>query len=481
MGVKVGTNKIDAIIVDKTGKVIGFGSSNLKSYYSLRPGYAEQDPRDWEIKVFDAIRSATKSLEESDNKLVALGITTQRRTFVPMDEHGKHLRSAILWFDTRTYDSMDYRIRWIRKNEPDVYNKTYKFMGVQGWLAYKLTNKWVDSKAAQFASEFQTEDSWEWNDSVLSEAGLSVEQFPKLHYPGKIMGTVIDKIAKKTGLPLDLPVVAGAGNIQSATIGSGCFGREKLMINYGTSLTLGSTSRIKPEYPLMSEFSSIPNAYDAQLGIAGGFWMSKWFIEQFVLPGETDDLSIEKSLEIMNKEAAQISPGSEGLVVLPHWWGGRWQQHEPHIEDRGAIIGWTRNHTRAHLFRAIIEGLLMEMRQFRDLMEQHLETTFSDIRIVGGGSDSNLVAQMTADITGSQVSRIQTSAAFALGAAMVAAKGAGLYETVEDAVRNMAHITKTFTPNLSNTELYDRLYRRVYVKLYWAMKELNSSIYSLGI
>jgi len=481
MGVKVGTNSISSIIVDISGSVVGTGTSRLKPLYSLRPGYAEQDPRDWEIKIFDAITSAIKSMDDSDNKLVALGITTQRRTFVPMDAQGKHLRPGFLWFDNRAPYSMASRIRWIRQNEPDVYAKTHKFLGVQGWLAYKLTNKWVDSKAAQFASELQSDDNWDWNEELLTEADLSVDQFPELYYPGNILGLVTDKVSKKNGLPRNLPVVAGAGNIQSATIGAGCFGREKLMINFGTALTVGSTSRVRPDYPIMSEFSSIPNAYDAQLGMAGGFWMSKWFAHQFVSEETDDNISIVKSLEIMEKESTKIAPGSQGLVVLPHWWGGRWQQYEPNAEDRGAVVGWTKSHTRAHFFRAMIEGLLMEVRQYRDLMEQHLETTFSDIRIVAGGSESNLVAQMTADITNSPVSRIQTSSASALGAAMVAAKGAGLYETVENAVRNMAHITKTFTPNPSNTELYDRLYRRVFVKLYWAMKEINSSLYSLGL
>jgi sugar (pentulose or hexulose) kinase len=478
LGIDIGSSDCKVIIVDKEGTVVGYGTGKLEPFFSLRPGYAEQHPRDWWQKSIQAIRNAMETLDDSPNHIVAMGITTQRRTFVPMDEKGKDLRAGILWLDRRTSYSMAHRLRWVRQYEPEVYKKTYKFLGVQAWLNYMLTGEWRDSKAAQFAAEYQNEDSWEWDEDLLNTADIAVDMLPELCLPGEVLGNVTKEAAKKTGLPEGLPVVAGCGDKQSGTMGAGCFGRDKLMISYGTALALGSTSRKRPDYPLMCEHSAIAYAYDAQLGMSGGFWMGNWFVNEFF-----SNHAGEKSaaLNVLSKEAAKIPPGCQGLLVLPHWWGGRWRQYEPHMEDRGAVIGWTGTHTRAHFFRAVLEGILQETRNYKNLMEQHLETTFTDIRVVGGASESDLVVQMTSDVLNCPVSRIQTSAAEALGAAMAAAKGAGFYKTVEEAVRNMAHITKTFTPNAAHHEIYDRMYRRVYVKLYWAMKELNASVHSMGL
>jgi sugar (pentulose or hexulose) kinase len=482
VGLDIGTSDCKTLVVDSSGEILGKGSSTLEPFFSRSPAWAEQHPQDWWKKICLVTKEAMKRSGVQKNRIAALSIATQRRTFVAVDEEGNPLRPAILWLDRRAPIKMSLRLRWLREYEPGIYEKTHKFLGVQAWLIHRLTGSWKDSMAAQFASDLQDMETWDWDQTILDAGSIDRELLPDLVMPGEEVGNLTEKAARMTGLPAGLPVIAGSGDKQSGTIGAGCFGKDKLLISYGTALSLGSTSREIPEYPLVTELSGIPFAYDAQLGLSGGFWTVKWFTDQFVSTfNEMNDVKDMTPFKVLDSEAAKVPVGAQGLIVLPHWWGGRWGQVIPHSEDRGSVIGWTGTHTRAHFYRALLEGIIHEARTYKDLMERHLRTTFTDIRVAGGGSRSDLVMQMTADVLGQPVSRIQTTSAEALGAAMTAAKGAGFYETVEEAVVNMNQLREKFIPIPSNQEVYDILHRRVYQKMYWATKEINTAVDEIGI
>jgi len=454
-----GTTACKVIIVDKNGNVVAEATQLHEPFFSRQPGWAEQNPRDWWIKFCKATRDALKKAEIPLGKLAALGITTQRGTLIPLDKDGNELRPAICWIDIRPWP----RYKWIKENEPEILRKTYKIVGVQSWFVYKLTGEWKDSKASTFLG--LSRETWDWDKRLVDLGELPREMLPEFHLPGEVLGYVTVKAAKETGLPEGLPVVAGCGDKQSGTLGTGCLEPEQLMISYGTALSLGATTYEPPSPPLLARLSGIPCAYNAEIGLSGGFWMCEWFKEQFCL----------NDLKELDEKAAAIPAGSHGLVVQPYWWGGNWCSTLGPVA-RGAVLGWTGIHTCVHFFRAILEGIVYEARHCKELTEKYLRTSFRDIRVAGGGAKSDLVMQITADILGQRVGRTQTTSVEALGAAMLAAKGSELYKTIEEAVTNMSRVVQTFEPIPMNVKLYDKIYRRVYLKIYPSVEKLYKEI-----
>jgi sugar (pentulose or hexulose) kinase len=474
IGVDIGTSECKVIIVNKEGQILGEGGSSLAPFTSPEPGWAEEDTSDWWVKFNAAMKQAIATSRVSPDSITALGITTQRKTFVPVDDSGEALRPAILWIDTRVPIEFYDRYHWIRDNEPEVFANTRKFLSVHAWLIYRLTGLMVDSNAAQFAAELQDIKTREWDTSLLKKFDISPSHLPDLVMPGEKIGPILANVAEELGLPEKLPIVGGCGDKQSGTMGAGCCDDGMLMISYGTAIALGTNTSKPVGPPLMCEFSAIPDTYDAQTGLSGGFWMSRWLMREFGhFDGHNSGSNSLSILEKFNSLAEEAPPGSQGLIVLPHWWGGQWARTPTQANTRGLIFGWNSSHTKAHFFRAVLEGLVLESRLYKEMMEKSLKTTFSEIRIVGGGSNSDLVMQIAADVLGQSVYRTQTSSAEALGAAMCAARGAGFYDDMKDAVRDMSHTTTIFRPNLKNQELYDVLYKGVYSKLYETMKPFS--------
>ena len=475
LGMDSGTTYVKILAVDKKGKVVGEGSEAHEPFTIPKPEWAEQNSEDWWNKFCKVCKKATVDLPK--DKIAALGITTQRGTMVCLDEKGNVLGRAVLWIDRRIYEDPEdkgNRFVWTKRHEPEIYKKTYKFMGVQAWFVHRLTGEWKDSYAACSPGFGQQNFvTFEWDKKQFEKIGIPVEMMVDIYPPGEVLGHVTKKAAEETGLPEGLPVVGGAGDKQSGTLGAGCVEPGMLMVSYGTALTVGTTSytfpKKVPPYPMPS---GIAGAWNPECGISGGFWMVTWFRDQFsqkeVELAKGRGVSPEK---VMDEEADKTPVGSLGLMVQPYWWGG-WGACPPDPFIRGAAIGWRGTHTRAHYYRAILEGCAYGARGIREILEDALEVKYKDSRVVAGGSNSDLVLQITADILGIPAHRTNTPAAEALGAAIDAAKGGGLYKSVKEAAENMVHITKTFTPIPKNVELYDRLYKEVYLKVYESNKEM---------
>jgi sugar (pentulose or hexulose) kinase len=477
IGLDVGTTECKVLIVDNLGNIIGEGAKPLEPFFSLQPGWAEQHPQDWWLTFCDVMKETLAKANIARERIEALGITTQRRTIIPLDQEGKELRPAILWNDGRAWP----RWKLIRDSEPNVFTRTYKFLGTASWFVHKLTGEWRDSKASSFIGELQNPDTWDWDTDLCERAGLPIEKLPDLVFPGEVLGHVNKEAADETNLPKELRIVAGCGDKQSGALGSGSIGLEKLEISYGTALTLGSISFIRPPSPIRCENAGIPFAYGAETGLTGGFWTCTWFANEFCYEEvETARKNHVTPLKILDEKASKVPPGSLGLTVQPYWWGGRWREFDvSNPADRGTVLGWTGVHTKVHFYRALLEGIAQEVREQKEFMEAHMKTSFTDLRIVGGGSKSPLMMQITADVLGQNVCTIQTPSAEALGAAIDAAKGANLFGTVEDAIRSMSRVTKTYEPVKDHTVLYDKIYKKIYSKIHEATSEIYNDTFEI--
>ncbi|MHA1635889.1 MAG: FGGY-family carbohydrate kinase [Candidatus Thorarchaeota archaeon] len=475
IGVDIGTTAHKVIIVDSKGNLISEVSNLLDPVISKYQGWAEHDTNNWYETITETTREAIKQADIPSEKIGALGIANQGRGVIAINKQGKVLRPAILWLDTRTILHKGNRLQWFRDNEPEILIETYKIIGPQAWLAYQLTGNIVDSSSSAFADEFISNTTWKWDEKLVEEANFPMELLPDLVLPGEMLGRTTEKAAKEFGLPIGLPIIAGGRDKQLGSLGAGCTESDKLMVSLGTAVTIGTTSSECRSTPIFPQKSGIPFHYDNQMGFGGGFWTLRWFIEQFC--EGIDDNAAYTQLE---KEAKKILPCSEGLVVLPHWWGGQWFRMQFPVWEKGAVIGWTARHTISHFYRAVIEGILHEIKTYRNKMEEIMKTEFTSIRFIGGGSKSDLVMQIAADVLGTNASRIHTSSAEALGAAIVAAKGCGMYSNVQEAVENMSRVVQTFKPNPSNQAIYDEFHNGIYVKLSATLDSINQKLFVIA-
>ena len=340
---------------------------------------------------------------------------------------------------------------------------------LSGLLNWKLTGRFVDSVGAQVgyvpfdfkAQAWAGPRDWKWQ-----ALALRPEQLPELAPVGTVLGKVTNAASTATGIPLGVPVIAAAADKACEVLGSGCLEPQVGAVSYGTTATINVCTRryveplaFVPPYP-----AALPGHYDAEVQIFRGYWMVRWFKEQF---GDRERLAAETlgvaPETLLDELVAAVPPGSLGLVLQPYWTPGI---RHPGPEAKGAIIGFGDAHTRAHVYRAILEGLGYALRDGRERIERKTRVPLTELRVSGGGSQSDAAMQLTADIFRLPASRPHTCETSGLGAAIDCAVGLGLHADFATAVRSMTRVSRTFEPDRRNADLYDALYEQVYSRMY---------------
>ena len=259
-------------------------------------------------------------------------------------------------------------------------------------------------------------------------------------------------------------------------IGAGCLDSHIGCLSYGTTATINTTNRKYVEViPLIPPYpAAVPNAYSVEVQIFRGYWMVSWFKQEFGFPElqQAEKQGVEPEV-LLDELVAQVPPGSMGLMLQPYWSPGL---KAPGPEAKGAIIGFGDVHTRAHLYRAILEGLAYALREGKERMENRSGVPITELRVSGGGSQSNAAMQLTADIFGLPTARPHLYETSGLGAAIDAAVGLGLHPDFDTAVREMTRLGRVFEPDMGRNKLYSDLYHRVYRHLYKRLKPLYDEI-----
>lgn len=507
--IDVGTQSMRGIIFDDKGNILAKEQVTYLPYICKENGFMEQKAdMYWQV-----LCQITNALSQKNHDLVAnllaMSIDTFRDTAVLLDKDLNVLRNCILWSDQRVSDTseklpfkqrflfrlvgMDRTIRairqktktrWIQQNEPATWQKTYKVAHLSGFLNYKLTGNLVDSYASAIGHLPFDNKHKRWlrkNDLLYPVFGLSSEMMIPLCSPGDVVGTITDKSNILTGLPAGLTVYACGSDKSCETFGVGCVYPNIASVDFGTSSTVQFATKkyFEPERFLPAYASVLKNYYNPEVQIFRGYWMISWFRNNFAKHLEKRSLAEGKSVEeLMNEEIESIPAGSDGLVLQPFWQAGLTTP-----EAKGAIIGFSDFHTRAHVYRAIIEGIDFALREGLERMERRGHQSIDYIAVSGGGSQSDLVCQIAADVFNKPVKRVQTYETSGLGAAMVTFMACGLYADEYEAVAAMVHYTKTFTPNERNVKIYDEIYSNVYLKLYDKLQsfylELDKEKYKL--
>jgi xylulokinase len=492
IGVDSSTTACKAIAWDRHGRAVAEGRA---SYPLLqpRPNWYEQDAERWWSGACAALRELLGQVSAA--QVEALCITHQRESFVPVDDQGRPIRNAILWLDERSRPQVAFlertigrdrfhqitgkplttnpslpKIAWLMAHEPEVVARTAKFLDAHAFLVHRLTGAFRTSLACADPTGLIDMQAHAWATDLVRELGLRLEQFPALVEPGAIIGHVCDEAATVTGLAVGLPVVAGAGDGQCAGLGANATGGGRASLNMGTAVVSGVVSaNYLTERAFRTLYAPIAGSYFLEGVIQGGAFTVGWFVEKFAsnLQDSESALSPEENLEAA---AAQVPPGSLGLVLVPYWNHAMTPYWDPAAS--GITIGWTGAHGREHLYRAILEGIGFEQRLVGDAMVAATGQPFNEYVAMGGGSRSSLWCQIVADVTGVPVVRSATTEATCLGAGALAAAAAGWYPDVASAAEGMASTAERFAPNPETQAIYEPLYSEVYRPLFPTLQPL---------
>lgn len=506
LAIDVGTQSVRALLFDLNGKLITKAQVFFEPYHAKQPGWAEQRPEYFWEKLAEACQTLWHKTNVSKSAVAGVALTTQRGTVVNVDSKGQPLRPAIVWPDTRrtsglkplggmwgtvfqlirmsetiAYIQAEAEANWIRVHEPEIWQKTHKYLLLSGYLTYRLTNQFVDSVGCQVAyipfdyKQLKWSGSRDWKWEAIP---MPSDILPDLVPPTGMLGEITSEASELTGIPVGLPVIAAAADKACEVIGSGSLDSNIGCLSFGTNATVNITYKkyieaipLIPPYP-----SAIPGLYSAEIQVPRGYWMVSWFKQEFALL-ETQ-LAEKRGIEpenLFDDLVNSTPPGADGLILQPYWSPGL---KIPGPEARGAIIGWTNIHTRAHLYRAILEGVAYALLEGKERCEKRSGVPVTELRVTGGGSQSDAALQLTADIFGLPTSRVENYEVSGLGAAIDAAVGLKLHPDFETAIGAMVRHAQIFEPNQRVHNLYNELYHNVYQPMYNEVAPLYKAIQS---
>ncbi|MAA74437.1 MAG: carbohydrate kinase [Salinisphaeraceae bacterium] len=504
LGLDVGTQSVRALLFDARGELIAGHRVPIAPYQPGEPAAAEQPA----VLYWEALVAACAGLRQAApdgcRQIVAAGLTTQRNTVVPVDRDGQALHPALTWMDKRSAARVpplpgylrwafrlaglsatvsrfqhDAKSNWLACEAPDVHARMHRFLLLSGYLTHRLTGRFVDSTGAQVGylpfdykrQQWADAGSWRWR-----ALGLQPGHMPDLVPCGQPLGPLGDEAARALGLPAGLPVISSGADKACEVLGSGCISPETASLSFGTTATVNScrprymeATRFLPAYP-----AALPGAWNSEVNIYRGFWLVSWFKQQF--GAEEQQVAEARGVApetLLDQQIEAIPPGSMGLVLQPYWSPG---VRDPGPEAKGSIIGFGDVHLRGHVYRAVLEGLIYGLREGAERIERRGRVSIELLRVAGGGAQSDVALQITADVFNRPAERPHTHEASGLGAAINAAVGAGLYPDHASAATAMTRPGRRFTPEPAAVRVYDQLYHRVYRRMYGRLAPLFRDI-----
>jgi xylulokinase len=425
----------------------------------------------------------------------AIGLTGQMHGLVMMDEKGEVLRPAILWNDQRTAEECEEitqkvgfdkllsicgnkaltgftapKILWVRKHEPEVYKKTAHILLPKDYVRFQLTGDYAVDHADGSGMILYDLKKRTWSKEMLDILSIPESWLPKTYEGSEVTGVINARAAELTGLKAGTPVVGGGGDQAAQAVGVGAVTPGIVALTLGTSgVVFASTPSplIQPEGLLHAFCHSVPGTWHfmgVMLSAAGSL---RWYRDTFA-PGMGYD-------ELL-APAADVPAGSEGLLFLPYLTGERTPHPDPLA--RGAFVGLTVRHTKAHITRSVIEGVSFGLRDSMELIKKAGLGEIKQVRVSGGGARSPLWRQMLSDVMNSELVTVNTTEGAAFGAALLAGVGAGVWKTVEESCAATIKTMEKTVPNKDTVNVYEQYYRQ-YTALYPALKPSFDNLASL--
>ncbi len=476
LGLDVGGTGAKAGVVDARGRLLGF------SHRPYSPGLTEEGHVEIPIdRIYAATRQAAVSaIGKSGARIVALGISSQGQTFVSLDEHDAPLHPAIVWYDARASRQAERlrnalqranlsqgmpkvppistapKIFWLREHSPGLMARARRYLLLPDYLAYQLTGRAVTDPATASSTGLYAMDTEDYCPQALAAAEISKESLAEIQKPGRPIARVLPKSAESWGLDADTLVVTGTNDQYAGALGAGNCRPGIVSVTTGTCLALVTLTETLPQPMPPGLFGGRFPISRYQYGLAfsktAGVVL-EWFNRE-LCPG--------KSLHELDEMASPVPIGSHGLVMLPHFDG--MLSPVPNPQARGAFLNLSLHHTCADMYRATLEALGYTLNECLELFRRS-GFDINTVRAIGGAAQSDFWLQMIADVTGLPIERPEMVEAAVLGAAMIAAVGAGAFASLEESSEAFHKRERVFTPCAESHAVYEELGKN-YVRLY---------------
>ena len=495
IGIDIGTSGTKTLLCDQKGTILAATTVEYP-LYSPQPLWSEQDPADWWLATVKSVKAVLKKSKVDVKEIKGIGLSGQMHGLVLLDEANEVLRPAILWNDQRTGAECEEittkigrerlidlvcnpaltgftapKILWVRKNEPQVYEKAKHILLPKDYIRFMMTGEYATEVSDASGMLLLDVKNRKWSDTVLSELGIDKALLPACFESPEVSGKVTAAAAAAMGVPEGTPVVGGGGDQAAGAVGNGIVKAGVISATLGTSgvvFAFSDTVETDPQGRVHTFCHAVPGKWHV-MGVmlaAGGSF--QWFRNNLA------ELECDQATkvgvdpyEILCEEAEEAEPGSEGLIFLPYLTGERTPHANPNA--RGGWIGLTARHTKAHLIRSLLEGVTYGMRDSLEIIKG-MGIPITQIRASGGGAQSEFWRQLQADIYGGPVVTINASEGPAYGVALLAGVGTGVWASVEEACEATIRVEEETTTDPERAALYNKYYP-IYGQLYQRLKD----------
>lgn len=497
LGIDLGTTTAKAGVFSVDGRVLSIVGKEYPTYYP-RPGWVEQDPKDWWEYTRQVVNEALRKSGIDPGNIAGISVSSHRESIALLDKEGRPLGRVPIWMDKRSIKQAEWisreigvktiyeltglrvdptftatKLLWYLENEPEILRKAHVALQPKDYIVYMLTGEAVTDVTVASRTLLFDIRRLEWSQELFEMMKIPelVSLFPEAKYSDEIVGYVTDSAASETGLRKGIPVVAGAGDRPCEVLGSGVIDSTSVEESTGT----GSTTATTLDKPILDKGmrvvisgSAIRGRWTLEAGMATAGAVLRWFRDQFA-EGESllARLTNRRSYEYLDMEAEYVPPGSNGLIVIPFFAGSRAPRWNPYA--RGIVFGLTVYHSRAHVFRAMMEGVAFEIRKILEVLEE-LGISVRELKVLGGGGKTPTWARIKADVTGRRVVIPEILDAALIGDAILAGIGSGLLKGPEEGVRRFFKIKTVIDPDPENKKVYDAYYE-LYEKLVSGFEE----------
>ncbi len=494
LGVDVGTGGTRAVVVDRKGTIVGSATAEHVPFASPKIGWAEQDPHDWYQATGSAIRQAISSAGVPPSEIAAVGLAGQMHGAVLLDEDNEVLRPALIWCDQRTQAQCDWlnakigerqiieltcnpaltnftltKLLWVRDNEPEIWKHFRRVLLPKDYVRFRLTGEHAMDVADASGTLMLDVAKRRWSEEMMSAAGLPMSCLPRLYESPEVCARISEAGAAHTGLKPGTPVVAGAGDQAAGAVGMGIVRAGAVSATIGTSgVVFAATANpaIDAKGRVHTFCHAVPGGWHV-MGVTQAAGLSFRWLRDLLR-----DSSTNLSYDDLTHEAASVPAGSDGVLWAPYLMGER----TPHLDPnaRGTLTGLVASHTRAHVTRAVLEGVAFSLKDTFSLFDE-MQVPVRNVRLGGGGARSQLWRQIQADVYAREVEILIAEEGAAYGGALLAGVGAKFWDSVESACVAVVQVQQRVSPDPRAVRALAKQYQN-YRQLYPALKPMFAQI-----